>query len=184
MSALRSREYPQLYKAGIRNAFFNWKVLLMWAVSAVYQSIILFFFPAIAAVDGQNGYGRMLGIWDVGTMAFTCIVITVNVRLLMACTFVTKWHQYSIFGSILSWFVFAFLYSGFRNKLDRQVVICIENIVFDIHVKCLTLMWLSYVHEQGNIYRVMFILMATWYFWFLVLLVPIASLAIDFLYLG
>lgn len=93
----------------------------MWALSAVYQSLILFYFPANAAGEGQNGSGRMLGLWDVGTMAFTCIVITVNFRLLMACTFVTKWHQYSIFGSILSWFVFAFLYSGIRNRLDRQV---------------------------------------------------------------
>lgn len=156
VSISRAKEYPQLYKAGIENAFFKWRVLSVWAVSAVYQSIILFYFPARAGMEGKNSSGRMLGLWDVGTMAFTCVVVTVNLRLLMACTFVTKWHLFSIFGSILSWFIFAFLYSGIRNKLDRQ----------------------------ANVFQVIFVLMATWYFWFLVVLVPITTLFADFLYQG
>eukprot|EP00250_Pteridium_aquilinum_P005611 c15683_g1_i1 orf=163-3783(+) len=156
VSISNARKYPQLYKAGIENAFFKWRVLLVWAVSAVYQSIIFFYFPARAVMEGKNGSGKMLGLWDAGTMAFTCIVITVNVRLLMACSFVTRWHLISIFGSILSWFVFVFFYSGFRNNADKQ----------------------------GNVYKVIFILMGTWYFWFLIVLVPVTSLSMDFLYEG
>ncbi|MCO5558594.1 hypothetical protein L7F22_012180 [Adiantum nelumboides] len=156
VSLANARKYPQLYKAGIENAFFKWRILIVWALSAVYQSIILFYFPAKAVMEGKNGSGRMLGLWDAGTMAFTCIVITVNVRLLLACNFVTKWHLISIFGSILAWFIFIFLYSGIRNQLDRQ----------------------------GNVYKVIFIIMGTWYFWLLIVLVPISSLAVDFCYEG
>lgn len=156
VSIVNARKYPQLYKAGIENAFFKWRVLLVWGLSAVYQSVILFYFPVRAIMEGQNGSGRMLGMWDVSTMAFTCIIITANVRLLMACNFVTKWHLISIFGSILSWFIFVFLYSGIRNEIDRQ----------------------------GNVYKVIFIILGTWYFWFLILLVPITTLSVDFLFEG
>lgn len=156
VSMAHARKYPQLYKAGIENAFFRWRILIVWAISAVYQSIILFYFPARAVMEGKNGSGRMLGLWDAGTMAFTCIVITVNIRLLLACNFVTKWHLISIFGSILAWFIFIFMYSGIGNRLDRQ----------------------------GNVYKVIFIIMGTWYFWLLIVLVPITSLAVDFCYEG
>lgn len=156
VSITNSRSYPRLYKAGIDNTFFKWRVLLAWGISSVYQSIIMFYFPARAIIEGKNGSGRMLGVWDVGTMAFTCIVVTVNVRLLLACNFVTRWHLISIFGSILSWFVFVFLYSGIKNHVDRQ----------------------------GNVYKVIFVIMGTWYFWLLILLVPITALSVDFLYEG
>lgn len=134
MSIVNARKYPQLYKAGIENAFFKWRVLLVWGLSAVYQSVILFYFPVRAIMEGQNGSGRMLGMWDVSTMAFTCIIITANVRLLMACNFVTKWHLISIFGSILSWFIFVFLYSGIRNEIDRQVTIIVRLVSGNINL--------------------------------------------------
>ncbi|KAH7279146.1 hypothetical protein KP509_37G007200 [Ceratopteris richardii] len=156
VSITNSRKYPQLYKAGIENIFFRWRILIIWAISAVYQSVILFFFPIKAIEEGKNSSGRMLGLWDAGTMAFTCVVVTVNLRLFLACNFITRWHLISIFGSILAWFIFAFFYSGFRNPLDKQ----------------------------GNIYQVIFVIMGTWYFWYAIVLVPVASLALDFLHEG
>eukprot|EP00246_Nothoceros_aenigmaticus_P009090 TRINITY_DN2439_c0_g3_i1.p1 TRINITY_DN2439_c0_g3~~TRINITY_DN2439_c0_g3_i1.p1 ORF type:complete len:221 (+),score=10.07 TRINITY_DN2439_c0_g3_i1:39-665(+) len=89
-------------------------------------------------------------------MAFTCIVITVNLRLLMACTHLTKWHHLSVIGSSLSWLLFIFIYGGVRTSYDKQ----------------------------DNIYWVIFLLMGTWYFWFTIILVPIVALSGDFLYQG
>ncbi|KAJ7538191.1 hypothetical protein O6H91_11G037600 [Diphasiastrum complanatum] len=156
VSARRSKQYPQLYMAGIKNSFFNWRVLAIWFISAIYQSLIFFYFPVSAGKSAQNSSGRLLGLWDMATVAFTCVVITVNLRLLMACSYLTVWHHVSVVSSIIAWFIFVLLYSGIRTALDRQ----------------------------ENLYLVIFILLGTWYFWFSVLLVPIVSLLGDFLYQG
>ncbi|KAG6549287.1 hypothetical protein Mapa_009273 [Marchantia paleacea] len=154
VSARRAKQYPQLYKAGIDNLYFSWRVLLVWLFFAIYQSLIFFFFPTQAAEHGVNG-GLNLGLWDVGTMAYTCIIITVNLRLLMASSSITVWHHVAVEGSIVSWFLFIFFYSGVQTP-----------------------------NRQDNIYWVIFNLMSTWYFWFLIILVPSMALAGDFIYQG
>ncbi|KAL2632249.1 hypothetical protein R1flu_016935 [Riccia fluitans] len=154
VSAKRAKQYPQLYKAGIDNLYFSWRVLFLWLFFAVYQSLVFFFFPVKAAERGVNG-GLNLGLWDVGTMAYTCIIITVNLRLLMASSSITFWHHVAVEGSIVSWFLFIFFYSGVQTK-----------------------------NSQDNIYWVIFNLMSTWYFWVLIILVPSVALAGDFMYQG
>ncbi|PIA47079.1 hypothetical protein AQUCO_01400049v1 [Aquilegia coerulea] len=156
VSAALSKKYPQLYMEGIRNNFFKWRVVVVWAVFSVYQSLVFFYFVTASGQRGHNPSGRMFGLWDVSTMAFTCVVITVNIRLLMACNSITRWHHISIWGSILAWFVFIFIYSGITTPWDRQ-----ENVYFTIYV-----------------------LMGTFYFYLTLLLVPIFALLGDFAYHG
>ncbi|CAN6483615.1 unnamed protein product [Victoria cruziana] len=156
VSASLSKKYPQLYKEGIRNMFFKWRVIAVWAFFSFFQSLILYNFSMAASQNGLNGSGKILGLWDVSTMAFTCVVVTVNLRLLMACDLLTRWHHISVFGSILGWFIFIILYSGIMTPFDRQ-----ENIFFVIYV-----------------------LMSTFYFYLTLLLVPVVALFGDFLYIG
>lgn len=112
VSATLSKKYPELYKEGIRNTYFKWRVIAVWAFFAIYQSLVLYYFVTASTTKGMNSAGKMLGLWDVSTMAFTCVVVTVNLRLLMMCNTITKWHQISVGGSILLWFIFIFIYSG------------------------------------------------------------------------
>ncbi|CAL9127607.1 phospholipid-transporting ATPase 3 isoform X1 [Musa acuminata AAA Group] len=156
VSASLSKKYPELYKEGIRNMFFKWRVVAVWAFFALYHSLIFYYFTTAASQNGHNSSGKIFGLWDVSTMAFTCVVVTVNLRLLMACNSITRWHHLSISGSILAWFVFIFIYSGVMTPYDRQ-----ENIFFVIYV-----------------------LMSTFFFYLTLLLVPIVALLGDFLYLG
>ena len=121
MSASLSKRYPQLYKEGIRNSFFKWRVIAVWGFFAFYQSIVFFYFTASASRHGQGSSGKILGLWDVSTMAFSCVVVTVNLRLLMACNSITRWHYISVAGSIVAWFVFIFIYSAIMTSFDRQV---------------------------------------------------------------
>ncbi|KAJ9554377.1 hypothetical protein OSB04_018422 [Centaurea solstitialis] len=117
VSAALSKKYPQLYKEGIENAYFNWKVVGTLACFSVYQSIIVYNFAVAASTTGLTSAGKMLGLWDVSSAAFTCLVITVNLRLLMMCNTVTRWHAISIGGSILAWFMFVLIYAViFVNK--------------------------------------------------------------------
>ncbi|PKA49367.1 Phospholipid-transporting ATPase 3 [Apostasia shenzhenica] len=121
VSALISKRYPELYKEGIRNMFFKWKVVAIWAFFSIYQSLVIYYFTVISSRNGHNSSGKTFGLWDVSTMAFTCVVVTVNLRLLMACNSITRWHHISVWGSILAWFIFIFIYSGIMTPHDRQV---------------------------------------------------------------
>ncbi|XP_058073823.1 phospholipid-transporting ATPase 3 isoform X3 [Magnolia sinica] len=156
VSATLSKKYPQLYKEGIRNTFFKWRVVAVWAFFSVFQSLVLYHSTVAASRSSLNTSGKMIGLWDVSTMAFTCVVVTVNLRLLMACNLITRWHHISIGGSILAWFIFIFIYSGIMTPYDRQ-----ENIFFVIYV-----------------------LMSSFYFYFTLLLIPIFALLGDFAYQG
>lgn len=121
VSSSLSKKYPQLYMEGIRNVFFKWKVVAIWAFFSVYQSLIFFYFVSSTNLSAKNSAGKVFGLWDVSTMAFTCVVITVNLRLLMICNSITRWHYISVGGSILAWFIFIFIYSGISTPYDRQV---------------------------------------------------------------
>ncbi|KAK1372779.1 P-type ATPase, subfamily IV [Heracleum sosnowskyi] len=111
VSAFLSKKYPELYREGIKNTFFRFRVLGIVAFFSVYQSIVVYNFVISSSSESLTSSGKMLGQWDVSTMAFTCVVITVNLRLLMTCNIITKWHQLSVGGSILAWFLFIFVYS-------------------------------------------------------------------------
>lgn len=112
VNASLSKKYPELYKEGIRNAFFKWRVVATWAFFAIYQSLVFYYFVVCSSNRAMNSGGKMFGLWDVSTMAFTCVVVTVNLRLLMMCNTITRWHHISVGGSILAWFIFVFIYSG------------------------------------------------------------------------
>ncbi|CAI0379541.1 unnamed protein product [Linum tenue] len=156
VSAALSKKYPELYKEGIKNMFFKWRVVWTWAFFSVYQSLVFYHFVTISGTSGKNLSGRMFGLWDVSTMAFTCVVITVNLRLLMMCNSITRWHYISVGGSILAWFVFILIYSLLRVS--------------------------PFVEE--NVYYVIYVLMGTFYFYLTIILVPIVALLGDFIYQG
>ena len=121
VSSSLSKKYPELYKEGIRNMFFKWRVIAIWAFFAVYQSLVFYYFVTVSSSTSQGSSGKMFGLWDVSTMGFTCVVVTVNLRLLMICNSITRWHYLSVGGSILAWFLFIFIYSGIMTQNDRQV---------------------------------------------------------------
>ncbi|CAL5188826.1 unnamed protein product [Lathyrus oleraceus] len=156
VSASLSMKYPELYMEGIRNVFFKWRVVAIRAFLSVYQSLILFYFVSSSSLSAKDSAGKIFGLWDVSTVAFTCVVVTVNLRLILFCNSITRWHYISVGGSILGWFIFVFLYSGIRTRYDRQ----------------------------ENVYFVIYVLMSTAYFYIMLILLPVAALFCDFLYHG
>eukprot|EP00850_Spirogloea_muscicola_P018286 SM000166S02467 [mRNA] locus=s166:161533:170771:+ [translate_table: standard] len=154
-----SKIYPQLYKAGIRNMYFNWWVITLWLIAAIYQSIIFFFLPLGAGVSPQNNGAQSLGLWEIGTMVYTVVIISVNLRLFMAVSFFNKWHFYSVLGSIGLWFVVVLIYDALSPS------------------------WSS-IESQGNQYWVIYNLLGTAYFWLMVLFAPFVALMFDLLYQG
>ncbi|KAH7856369.1 hypothetical protein Vadar_000649 [Vaccinium darrowii] len=112
VSASLSKRFPELYMEGIRNTYFNRRVVVTWALFSLYQSLVVYNFVATSSSNSVDSSGKMFGLWDVSTMAFNCIVVTVNLRILLMCDTITRWHHISIGGSILAWLIFILLYSG------------------------------------------------------------------------
>ena len=135
VSASLSKKYPELYREGIRNVFFKWRVVVTWACFSVYQSLVFYHFVIASSAGGKNSSGRMLGQWDISTMAFTCVVITVNLRLLMICNSITRWHYISVGGSILAWFIFIFVYSVLRVS----PFLCFSSILLSVSSRIMEL---------------------------------------------
>ncbi|KAM7269267.1 hypothetical protein ACFE04_024764 [Oxalis oulophora] len=168
VSASLSKRYPQLYQEGIKNVFFTWRVVAVWAFFSFYQSLVFFYFVTTSSWNGHNYSGKIFGLWDVSTMAFTCVVVSVNLRLLMACNSITRWHYISVGGSIIGWFMFIFVYSGIQTP--KTVSILIPGLICG--------------YKRDNVYFVIFVLMGTFYFYLTLLMVPIIALLGDFLYQG
>jgi phospholipid-transporting ATPase len=185
VSASLSKKYPQLYQEGIRNTFFKWKVIAVWAFFAFYQSTVFYYFTAAASQHGHGSSGKILGQWDVSTMAFTCVVVTVNLRLLMSCNSITRWHYFSVAGSIAAWFLFIFIYSAIMTSFDRQVGELCSNL---LSLQMTTLFYICINHAafllQENVYFVIYVLMSTFFFYLTLMLVPVIALFGDFLYLS
>lgn len=160
--------------------------MAVWAFFSFYQSLVLYNFAVAASSSSLNSSGKMIGLWDVSTMTFTCVVVTVNLRLLMACNSITRWHHISIAGSILAWFVFIFVYSGVMTSYDRQVSRHKHLFVYDSsfwpYAWCFTRVFCMLMQE--NIFFVIYVLMSTFYFYLSLLLIPIVALLGDFVYLG
>ncbi|KAM1521227.1 phospholipid-transporting ATPase 3-like isoform X2 [Malus sylvestris] len=137
VSAALSKKYPELYREGIRNAFFKWRVVAIWAFFSVYQSLIFYYFVTSSSDRGQNSSGKMFGLWDVSTMAFTCVVVTVNFRLLMMCNSITRWHYISVGGSLAAWFIFIFIYCIIDQKRNLYYVIYVLMSTFYFYLTLL-----------------------------------------------
>ncbi|KAK9104801.1 hypothetical protein Scep_021645 [Stephania cephalantha] len=82
VNASLSKKYPELYKEGIKDSFFRWRVVGIWAFFAVYQSLVFFSFVTSSSRGAHNSSGKIFGHWDVSTMAFNCVVVAVNLRIM------------------------------------------------------------------------------------------------------
>eukprot|EP01135_Chromosphaera_perkinsii_P001852 Nk52_evm1s212 gene=Nk52_evmTU1s212 len=104
--------YPQLYSLNRGGHTFNSKIFWGWLLDAVYESIILFFIPYAAYEDtlSQLSEGRQEGLWSLGTVMYTCVLITVNARIALITKHWTIFNTITVVGSVAFWFIFAVAY--------------------------------------------------------------------------
>jgi len=155
------KAFPQLYMAGQKNIYFNVRALAWWILTGMFQSVICFFLPILAGHPAAvNEDGHMIGHWALATTVYTCVIITVNCRLALAVSFHTIFHHVFIWGSILFWYLFIFIYCamtpGTAGSLD----------------------------SSDNIYYVIYYLVGTPSYWFSIILTPVVCLLPDILMQG
>ena len=141
----------------------------MWIITAIYHSVLLFWIPKVAMETGvQWGSGESDGYLVLGNTVYTLLVITTclkvktaiflsNIKsfLLQAAIIIDSWNYIShifIWGSIVFWFIFLVIYSHF---------------------------WPTIKLVASNMPRMYQLIFSSGAFWFLLFLVPIATLLID-----
>ena len=70
---------PQLYIPGPKNTAFGSRVLGMWLLAALWNSVVCFYLPVLALTPAAvSRSGLMIDIWATGTLAYTLIVVAVS----------------------------------------------------------------------------------------------------------
>eukprot|EP01132_Coremiostelium_polycephalum_P003757 gene3757-4677_t len=157
VSAESSMKYPQLYASGQKDSEFNLRILWIWVVEAWTHSVVIFFFVYGVYQYGQNllEMGQTLDMWCMGQNIFILVVATVNLKLALETRYWTWLTHFSIWGSILIWFLWV------------TVLALINGIGSS---------------SSGDVYKVAFYLFRSPLFWFGLIITPVICLLPDSLY--
>lgn len=105
-------KYPQLYKLGQHNHFFNVSVFWNWIVNGFYHSGVLFVGSIfIYRLGNELGSGLVTNHWTFGTAVFTCCTLTTLGKAALITNLWTKFTFIAIPGSFLFWLVFFPVYA-------------------------------------------------------------------------
>jgi len=69
-----------LYRAGQRNESFTAWILLGWLLSALWESIVVFYTSVWTLQAAVDSSGILLGMWSAGTLAYTLIATIVRLK--------------------------------------------------------------------------------------------------------
>ena len=79
---------------------------LYWALNATYVSLVTYTFVFYGVHGGEADHvsGRQFGLWEIGTVMYTGIVITINLQMAQMINYWTWVQHVAIWGSILIWY--------------------------------------------------------------------------------
>jgi phospholipid-translocating P-type ATPase (flippase) len=83
VSIANSLRYPQLYIAGQRNRYFNYKRFLYWILPCLWEGFVSFVLVIMALEGPMNGSGRIMGHWERSTLGLIMIVHSMAYKLYM-----------------------------------------------------------------------------------------------------
>lgn len=140
-------EHPQLYQTGVKKVYFNYKVFWGWVLNALWQSLVLYGFIALTFTHSNTFIsGRAVDLFSMGTVSYTCVVITVNLKLALEIRYWTWANHFFLWGSIIAYAIWLVVY----------------GVLFDNPT----------VDAGSDLYYVIFHLAQTPLFWFSIIIVP------------
>ncbi|GAM27899.1 hypothetical protein SAMD00019534_110750 [Acytostelium subglobosum LB1] len=97
--------FPELYQDGPMLAHFNFRMFFFTILSALYQSLCIFFVPVLSMNRGIiYGDGHNIDEFYMGVLVFTCLVFTVNFKVALE-TLTWTWVSIVAFlGSLILYF--------------------------------------------------------------------------------
>ncbi|KAJ5066837.1 putative phospholipid-transporting atpase [Anaeramoeba ignava] len=106
-------KYPQLYEGGNRESLFGFKRFWIWLLQGIFHALILFFVPMLVwRIEPVSSDGKVSGIWGMSIAVYSSLVIVVNLKIAIECSYWTWIHHVTIWGSIVVWFLAASILSS------------------------------------------------------------------------
>ncbi|KAJ3445333.1 putative phospholipid-transporting atpase [Anaeramoeba flamelloides] len=108
-------KYPQLYSCDNQKDDFSFKGYWIWIIEGVFHACVMFFIPIL--IIGTNIVrhdGKPTAFWVYSIIIYTSVVFVVNLKVAIETTYWTWMHHFTIWGSIIFWFL---LISIFSNSL-------------------------------------------------------------------
>ncbi|KAJ3450981.1 putative phospholipid-transporting atpase [Anaeramoeba flamelloides] len=100
-------DYPKLYSGGDRDKEFNFVRFWTWLLEGMYHALVLFLIPYFLwNSEPLAGNGQTSGLWGMSITVYTGLVFVVNLKLALHVNSWTWIHHFTIWGSIIVWFVF------------------------------------------------------------------------------
>ncbi|BDA43574.1 Phospholipid-transporting ATPase 3 [Coccomyxa sp. Obi] len=118
-----SRLYPGLYQAGPKNLYFRPWALAGWVVNAIFQAAVMFVMVMFAtqSIYADRSSGTTFTHWEVGSILFTVVVVTVHLEIASILDHWTPLHHLSIWFSVCVWILYLLLYGVFPLSLSQAV---------------------------------------------------------------
>ncbi|GMI64693.1 Aminophospholipid ATPase 4 [Hibiscus trionum] len=121
-------EFPTLYQQGPRNLFFDWYRILGWMGNGLYSSVVIFFLNVIIFYDQAfRAEGQTTDMAILGTIMFTCIICAVNFQISLIMTHYTWIQHVLIWLSILTWFLFLYVYGMLSPIYSKNVFLILTE---------------------------------------------------------
>lgn len=113
-------DYPELYKAGPRKEYLNYKVFAGWLLSGLWHSLVIYWVTYFAMANGSitSSDGKSNDLWFVGTVVMFSVVIVTNLVVVLE-TYHMTWL--TLFGVCFSYF-FWIIEQGFLSGIHGKVV--------------------------------------------------------------
>eukprot|EP00002_Diphylleia_rotans_P019307 TRINITY_DN3737_c0_g3_i1.p1 TRINITY_DN3737_c0_g3~~TRINITY_DN3737_c0_g3_i1.p1 ORF type:complete len:1106 (-),score=188.77 TRINITY_DN3737_c0_g3_i1:648-3965(-) len=148
------KRHPQLYVERQKTYRFNGQGFSLALFDGFIHSIICFYFPYLVFQNTTstlpNGQSGGDGVFVLGTIAYTCIILTANLRVAFMTKYWTKWNVFVVLLSIFGWFLITMGYHAVYNPVI------------------------------GEMYNVIFMLYQMPAFWFTILATPVLCCMLDF----
>ena len=142
---------PQLYEAGHKKVFFNYKAFWKWILLALFHGAIAYFIPMYGLYGSTDSRGTTMEHWVVSTLSFSIILHVVTYKLYVDTYFWGKWNLVLTIGSLFIYYIVVGLGS----------IPLVANII------------------QPEASGVLFVLIQNQKFWFIIIITPFICLIPD-----
>eukprot|EP00002_Diphylleia_rotans_P017046 TRINITY_DN3306_c0_g2_i2.p1 TRINITY_DN3306_c0_g2~~TRINITY_DN3306_c0_g2_i2.p1 ORF type:complete len:1090 (-),score=226.20 TRINITY_DN3306_c0_g2_i2:575-3844(-) len=106
--------HPQLFSYRQATDRFDMRSFWIWIFDGFIHSLICFFFPFLVFYNTTSTFSDGLsggdGLWALGTTSYTCIILTVNLKIAFMTNTWTGWNWFFTVGSVAIWFIFVAIY--------------------------------------------------------------------------
>eukprot|EP00250_Pteridium_aquilinum_P021090 c25023_g1_i2 orf=602-4156(+) len=125
LEAMSRLMFPRLYKRGQVNGGNHLaRRIISWMLNGSLQAAVCFFSVIYGYGDGkvpERNSGRIVGLFTIGTTMYTCVLFVVNVQIAMIIQHWTWLHHLSIWGELVVWFIFLFVFGALPIKISGEL---------------------------------------------------------------